>query len=107
MSKKKRRKLALKKILGNTIVLHWLGDALGCDPGMKDKELRAVIEDMITTYADECNTDSFSVNMFGLGKKSNLFIGKGDYRNDRFDEDWGIKKPDHKRPRTIDDLIYK
>jgi len=106
MSKKKKRKLALKFILGNTVILHKIGESLGCDPGMKDKELRAVVEDMIESYRDECNTDSFSVTMFGLGKKSNLMKG---YRNSDYDEDWGVEKPDSgpKHVRNIDDLIYK
>lgn len=103
---KKERKSALKKIKDNDVVLDWICTALGCDKKMKRREKRAIVDDMITSYADECNTDSFSVNMFGLGKKSN-FMGGG-YRNSDFDEDWGVQKPDNgpKHIRDIDDLIY-
>jgi hypothetical protein len=37
-SKKKKRKLALKFIKRNRVILHKLGESLGCDPDMKDKD---------------------------------------------------------------------
>ena len=57
---RKRQKDALKFILGNSIILRKLGDALGCEKKMSDKELKVVVKDMIKTYAEETCTDSFT-----------------------------------------------
>ena len=106
---RKRQTDALKFILGNSIILRKLGDALGCEKKMSDKELKVVVKDMIKTYAEETCTDSFTVNMFGPGEKKFGFgRGKGNgYRDDRFDEDWDVERPKTKKPKSIEDLIYK
>ena len=104
---KRRQKDALKFILNNSIILHKLGDALGCEKKMSDKELRSVVKDMIKTYADETCTDSFTVNMFGPGEKKLRFGNKHGYRNDDFDDDWGVERPKQKPPRSVEELIFK
>ena len=106
---KKRRKNALKFILGNSIILTKITDALGCDKKMTNKERKVLVKDMIETYAEENFTDSFNVNMFGPGKKPGFFNGSPSYRNDDYDEDWGVERPKTapKRPRSIDDLLLK
>lgn len=105
---RKRQKDALKFILGNSIILRKLGDALGCEKKMSDKELKIVVKDMIKTYAEETCTDSFTVNMFGPGEKKFGFGGgKSGYRDDRFDEDWDVERPKVKKPRSVEELIFK
>ena len=103
---KRRRKDAVKFILNNTIILRKLADALGCEKDMTDKERRVIVKDMITQYRDENYTDAFSVNMFGVGKKrTNLF--KNSYRDDSFDEDWGVSRERSSIPEEVEALIYK
>ena len=104
-----REKDALKFILGNSIILRKITDALGCEKKMTDKERKVIVKDMIKQYKSENYTDSFTVNMFGPGKKGSIFkTDTSGYRNDRFDEDWGVEKP--KRPKmdpALEDLILK
>lgn len=103
---KKRRKDALEFILNNRIILRKLADSLGCEKNMTDKECRVIIKDMIKRYREENYTDSFSVNMFGVGKKNgNPF--KGRYRDDSFDEDWGVSRERSSIPSEVEELIYK
>lgn len=104
-----REKDALKFILGNSIILRKITDALGCEKKMTDKERKVIVKDMIKQYKHENYTDSFTVNMFGPGKKGSIFKTDIDgYRNDRFDEDWGIKKPGGpKIDPALEELIFK
>ena len=105
---KKRRKLALKFILGNSIILKKITDALGCEKNMTEKERKVIVKDMIETYADETCVDSFTVNMFGAGQKKAGKIGGG-YRNDRVDDDWGFDKPRGKTYNNsiLDEISFK
>lgn len=84
---KKERKFAMKRILGNRVMVYMITTAMGCDGSMKFKERKALVEDMIDSYREENYTDSITVNYLGIGqkknKKSGLF-GSG-YRNSDFD----------------------
>lgn len=84
---KKERKFAMKRILGNRVMVYMLTTAMGCDGSMKLKERKALVEDMIESYREDNYTDSLTVNYIGIGqkknKKSGLF-GSG-YRNSDFD----------------------
>lgn len=104
---KKRKKLALKFILGNSIILKKITDALGCEKDMTDKERKVIVKDMIETYADETCVDSFTVNMFGVGQKKSGKIGGG-YRSDKVDDDWGFDKPNKKFTgnRILDEIKF-
>ena len=102
-----REKDALKFILGNSIILRKITDALGCEKKMTDKERKIIVKDMIKQYKHENYTDSFTVNMFGPGKKGSIF-GSDGYRNDRFDDTWGVERPKHpKMDPALEDLILK
>ena len=105
---KRRRKLALKFILGNSIILKKITDALGCEKNMTDKERKVIVKDMIETYADETCVDSFTVNMFGAGQKKASKIGGG-YRNDKLDDEWGFDKPKNKNrvSELLDGIVFK
>lgn len=84
---KKERKEALKFILNNEVILRKISTALGCDKKMSLKERKVIVKDMIETYREESNTDSFSVNIFGPGKKSNTIFGRQpDFRNPSYDD---------------------
>ena len=103
-----RKKDALKFILGNSIILRKITDALGCEKKMTDKERKVIVKDMIKQYEEENYTDSFTVNMFGPGKKGSIFKGGNGYRNDRFDEDYGVERPKHNKiDPALEDLIFK
>lgn len=103
---KKREKMAKRFIKGNTIIVRKFGDWLGCDKNMKHKDIFILLEDMVERYKEECYTNCFDVQMFGPGKKSSMFGGKGHgYRNDDFDEDWDVPKPKTKKPQTIEELM--
>lgn len=83
---KKERKEALKFILGNDVILRKLTTALGCDKKMSMKDRKHIVEDMIQSYREECNTDSFNVNIFGVGKKSNGIFKQPSFRNPEYDD---------------------
>ena len=106
--KRKKQKLALKKVCNNSIVLRWICDALGCEKNMSDKERKIIVKDMIESYADETCVDSFTVNMFGAGQKKAGKIGGG-YRNDKIDDDWGFDKPRSKTygNSILDEISFK
>ena len=86
---KKERKEALKFILNNEVIVRKLSEAIDVDKKMTIKERRILIKDMITNYRDENCNDSFTVNMFGPGKKqrSGIFSNKHDYDDDFDDVD--------------------
>ena len=86
---KKERKEALEFILNNDVIVRKLSIAIGCDKASSMKERRVLVKDMIKSYREENVTDSFSVNMFGPGKKhlSGIFINKHDYDDDFDDVD--------------------
>ena len=86
---KKDRKIALKRILGNRVIVFLLSTAMGCDGAMKLKERRCLVEDMIKSYREENYTDSLTVNFIGIGqkknnKKSGLFGGFRDSSKDSY-----------------------
>ena len=83
---KKERKEALKFILNNEVIVRKLSEAIDVDKKMTIKERRILIKDMITNYRDENCNDSFTVNMFGPGKKKSGIFADRDYRNDDYDE---------------------
>lgn len=84
---KKARKEALKFIIGNDVIVKRLSDALGCDEEMTMKERRIIVKDMIKTYRDETCTDSFTVNVFGAGKKKNSSIFNKNYFEDTINDE--------------------
>ena len=66
---KKERRAALKFILDNEIIVRKISEAIGCDPAMKNRERRNLIEDMIKSYRkDNFVEDAFVVNILGNGK---------------------------------------
>lgn len=84
---KRERKEALEFILNNEVIVKRLSTAIGCDKGMTIKERRVIVKDMIKSYYRDNVTDSFSLNVFGPGKrnKAGIFSDRG-FRDDRFDD---------------------
>lgn len=88
---KKERRAALEFILDNEVIVRKISEAMGCDPAMKNRERKNLIEDMIKSYRKEnIVEDAFVVNILGNGKppkrsKDGIFSNKN-YRNDNYDD---------------------
>lgn len=104
---KKERKEALKFILNNDVIVRKLSEAIDVDKGMNMKERRILIKDMINTYREENYTDSFTVNMFGTGKKKRggIFDNRQDFRNSDYDEPQYNLKFDNQEARSVNQTI--
>ena len=105
---KKSRKEAIKRLCDNDVTLRWCSEALDLEKKMTRKERKTIIRDMFERYFDENDTDSFTVNVLGLGhQKGSSIFSKDEYRMDDFDEDYGVPRRKNKLPRSIDDLVFK
>lgn len=106
---KKERKEALEFILGNEVIVRKISTAIGCEKKMSLKERKVLVKDMIKTYFRDNDTDSFTVNIFGPGKKNRQGIFNN-YRDDRFDmEQFDLDEDNSKSIRNdiLDRIIRK